>query len=79
MLTVSWFIDSELQLALALIWLAYIGFDRLLGYGLKTSAGLGFTHLGRIGKGKAVVGLATVDEAIVAAIRRLGKEDPLIG
>ncbi len=34
----------------ALIWLAHIGFDRALGYGLKYSAGFGFTHLGRIGR-----------------------------
>ena len=33
-----------------MIWLAHIGFDRALGYGLKYSAGFGFTHLGRIGK-----------------------------
>jgi hypothetical protein len=36
--------------AVALIWLAHIGFDRMLGYGLKYSAGFGFTHLGRIGR-----------------------------
>lgn len=36
--------------AVALIWLAHIGFDRALGYGLKYGAGFGFTHLGRIGK-----------------------------
>ena len=35
---------------LALIWAAHIGFDRLLGYGLKYGAGFGFTHLGRIGR-----------------------------
>ena len=35
---------------LALIWLAHIGIDRALGYGLKYGAGFGFTHLGRIGK-----------------------------
>jgi hypothetical protein len=35
--------------SLALIWLAHIGFDRALGYGLKYAAGFGFTHLGRIG------------------------------
>ena len=37
--------------SIAMIWLAHIGFDRALGYGLKYSAGFGFTHLGRIGKG----------------------------
>ncbi|HEY5130680.1 MAG TPA: DUF4260 domain-containing protein [Bradyrhizobium sp.] len=36
--------------SIAMIWLAHIGFDRALGYGLKYSAGFGFTHLGRIGK-----------------------------
>lgn len=33
-----------------MIWSAHIGFDRALGYGLKYSAGFGFTHLGRIGR-----------------------------
>jgi hypothetical protein len=37
---------------LALIWTAHIGFDRLLGYGLKYAAGFGFTHLGRVGRGQ---------------------------
>lgn len=37
-------------LAVALIWLAHIGFDRALGYGLKYQAGFSFTHLGRIGR-----------------------------
>src|SRR5882757_5304814 len=41
---------SPLVLSIAMIWLAHIGFDRALGYGLKYSAGFGFTHLGRIGK-----------------------------
>lgn len=35
---------------LALIWSAHIGFDRLIGYGLKYSTGFKETHLGRIGK-----------------------------
>ena len=41
---------SPLALAIAMIWLAHIGFDRALGYGLKYSDGFGFTHLGRIGR-----------------------------
>ena len=41
---------SPLTLSIALIWMAHIGFDRALGYGLKSFAGFGFTHLGRIGK-----------------------------
>jgi hypothetical protein len=44
---------SPLTLSVALIWMAHIGFDRALGYGLKYSAGFGFTHLGRIGKAAA--------------------------
>jgi hypothetical protein len=36
--------------ALALIWIAHIGLDRALGYGLKYSTGFGDTHLGRIGR-----------------------------
>ena len=40
---------SPLVLSIAMIWLAHIGFDRALGYGLKYATGFGFTHLGRIG------------------------------
>jgi len=50
MLTAGFGFAPPLLLSLALIWLAHIGFDRALGYGLKYSAGFGFTHLGRIGK-----------------------------
>jgi hypothetical protein len=42
--------ESPLILSIAMIWLAHIGIDRALGYGLKYSAGFGFTHLGRIGR-----------------------------
>jgi hypothetical protein len=37
-------------LSVAFIWLAHIGIDRALDYGLKYSTGFAFTHLGRIGK-----------------------------
>lgn len=37
-------------LSVALIWLAHIGFDRLLGYGLKHGDAFTHTHLGRIGR-----------------------------
>jgi hypothetical protein len=40
----------QLPLALALIWLAHVGFDRALGYGLKYASGFRDTHLGRIGR-----------------------------
>jgi hypothetical protein len=35
---------------LALIWAAHIGFDRMLGYGLKYPTAFGDTHLGWVGK-----------------------------
>lgn len=35
---------------LAAIWTAHIGFDRLLGYGLKLDTAFDQTHLGPIGK-----------------------------
>ena len=44
---------SPLVLSIAMIWLAHIGIDRALGYGLKYKTGFGFTHLGRIGKDAA--------------------------
>ena len=43
-------IEAPLVLSIAMIWLAHIGIDRALGYGMKYVAGFGFTHLGRIGR-----------------------------
>ena len=43
-------LGPALVFSIAMIWLAHIGLDRALGYGLKYSSGFGFTHLGRIGK-----------------------------
>jgi len=40
---------SRLLVAVALVWIAHIGLDRALGYGLKLSSGFKDTHLGRIG------------------------------
>jgi len=42
--------SSPMARAMTLIWLAHIGIDRALGYGLKYRTGFSFTHLGRIGK-----------------------------
>jgi hypothetical protein len=42
--------SQPLLLSLALIWVAHIGFDRLLGYGLKYATAFGHTHLGVVGK-----------------------------
>jgi hypothetical protein len=50
MMTFGFVTSSPLVLSIAMIWLAHIGFDRMLGYGLKYADGFGFTHLGRIGK-----------------------------
>ena len=36
--------------ALALIFIAHIGFDRMLGFGLKYASGFGDTHLGQTGR-----------------------------
>lgn len=40
--------SSPLGLQLALIWLAHIGMDRTVGYGLKYTTGFKDTHLGRV-------------------------------
>ena len=39
---------STLALSLALIWLAHIGMDRMVGYGFKYATGFKDTHLGRV-------------------------------
>jgi Domain of unknown function (DUF4260) len=49
LLTLGFAAAEPLTLSIAMIWLAHIGFDRALGYGLKYATGFGFTHLGRIG------------------------------
>ena len=50
LMTTGFTISEPLVLSVAMIWMAHIGFDRALGYGLKYASGFGFTHLGRIGK-----------------------------
>jgi Domain of unknown function (DUF4260) len=44
-----WFGEMYAQ-ALASIWLAHIGLDRAIGYGLKYATDFKDTHLGRIGE-----------------------------
>ena len=51
-LGLSFSLGGELLQLIGFIWLAHIGFDRALGYGLKYSKGFGYTHLGNIGKEK---------------------------
>jgi hypothetical protein len=52
LMTSGFALGQPLILSTAMIWLAHIGIDRALGYGLKYQAGFGFTHLGRIGRAK---------------------------
>jgi hypothetical protein len=42
--------SSPLAISVAAIWAAHIGFDRMLGYGLKSTSGFRHTHLGTIGR-----------------------------
>jgi hypothetical protein len=44
------FAGVPICVAIALIWAAHIGFDRLLGYGLKYPTAFTDTHLGKIGR-----------------------------
>jgi TctA family transporter len=43
-------LDHRLTLLVAGLWLSHIGFDRLLGYGLKYPTSFRDTHLGEIGR-----------------------------
>jgi hypothetical protein len=49
---IGWWQDKSLVLALGLIWLAHIGVDRLIGYGLKYDDHFQHTHLGRLGRNR---------------------------
>jgi Domain of unknown function (DUF4260) len=50
LITISYALDVRVLLGASLLWLAHIGLDRTLGYGLKLSSGFTDTHLGKIGK-----------------------------
>ena len=47
---IGWWQDDSLVTALGLVWLAHIGLDRLIGYGLKYDDHFQHTHLGRLGR-----------------------------
>lgn len=49
-LVAGFLLPEPILLCAGVIWSAHVGFDRALGYGLKYSAGFGFTHLGLIGR-----------------------------
>jgi hypothetical protein len=44
----GWFGHFPALVPLSVIWAAHIGFDRLLGYGLKYETAFKDTHLGRV-------------------------------
>lgn len=44
---------SGLTVALGAIWFGHIGWDRMLGYGLKYGTSFKHTHLGQLGGGKS--------------------------
>lgn len=43
-------LDDMLLQQVAAVWMFHIGFDRMLGYGLKLPTAFRDTHLGRIGR-----------------------------
>jgi hypothetical protein len=49
LMTAGFALASPLTLSIAMIWMAHIGLDRAIGYGLKYFEGFTYTHLGRIG------------------------------
>ena len=49
LLTVGIAIGSGTVAALGALWIGHAGFDRMLGFGLKSPEGFKITHLGRIG------------------------------
>ena len=42
--------DAPVLAGLGALWIAHAGFDRMLGYGLKSPEGFTVTHLGTIGR-----------------------------
>ena len=52
LLALAGLVVGPIAFGLAAIWVAHIGLDRVLGYGLKLEGGFEQTHLGPIGKAK---------------------------
>jgi hypothetical protein len=55
---IGWLAGTAWLVSVALIWIAHIGIDRALGYGLRYPAAEQATHLGWIGKAKKRAGVA---------------------
>lgn len=49
-LPLAWWLEAPAALPWLAVWLAHIGMDRALGYGLKLPTGFRDTHLGPIGR-----------------------------
>jgi hypothetical protein len=49
---VAWWLGFDILgqvfMATAVIWIGHVGFDRMLGYGLKYASGFKDTHLGKL-------------------------------
>ena len=52
LLVVGVYYHEPMLIMAGLIWVAHIGLDRVLGYGLKYPGGFHLTHLGVIGRGR---------------------------
>ncbi|MCC5968340.1 MAG: DUF4260 domain-containing protein [Pararhodobacter sp.] len=63
--------DSMIIAQLGALWLAHSGFDRMLGYGLKSRHGFKFTHLGVIGPASGFRGASTSER--VEPLKRKGR------
>jgi hypothetical protein len=50
LLGLAFSLQNHALLPISLIWLAHVGADRALGYGLKYATAFGDTHLGYIGR-----------------------------
>lgn len=48
----GFFVSSSIANQLAIVWVAHIGFDRALGFGLKYAQGFRYTHFGKLGHSK---------------------------
>lgn len=48
--TIFWYYSINNLNYIIVIWIAHIGFDRALGFGLKYAEGFNYTHLKKIGK-----------------------------
>ncbi|RYY03154.1 MAG: DUF4260 family protein [Gammaproteobacteria bacterium] len=48
----GFFVSSSSADKVAIVWIAHIGFDRALGFGLKYSRGFRYTHFGKLGHRK---------------------------